>query len=303
MVDTLLEARKHIERRLLKAATDKRFATVRRIREGIYKDIQAEYVALNGDLAKWTDESILATSKEYHALAAKDLLLTDDDKSVISFTKFSKKHTDDYFARISPFTAAENVAINAHLGSMASTDIRAMQTAFTEAFREAQVAGMTSAERWTLMQSKLLKYADDPDTWQFIDRAGRKWKRGNYFNMVNRTVSAQVSRDAYNDTLTDEGRDLVQIIGPLSSNSHDACIKWVGRVVSLTGNTSGFPTLQDYVDDGGFHPNCVHSTVYISDKVEKTAQIIDEQRGTPAPNVPQSRAKPVIKMKNADKPA
>jgi hypothetical protein len=189
---------------------------------------------------------------------------------------------------------------------MASTDIRAMQTAFTEAFREAQVAGMTSAERWTLMQSKLLKYADDPDTWQFIDRAGRKWKRNNYFDMVNRTVSANVARDAYNDTLIDEGRDLVQIIGPQSENTRDACLRapqgWVGRVVSLTGNTQGFPKLSSYIADGGFGPNCQHTTVYVSDKVEKGIELIDDQRGQAKPKVKQSRSNPVVKMKSTNSP-
>jgi len=303
MVDALMNARKHIEERLLRAATNKRFATVRRVREGIYKDIQAEYVALNGDLDKWSRSSILDTSEEWHKIAADDLRLTDGDKDVISFTQFSKKHTDDYFARISPFKAAENVAINAHLGGMANTDIRALQTAFTESFREAHLAGMTAPERWNLMQSKILKYAEDPETWQFIDRAGRKWKRGNYFNMVNRTLSARVSTDAYNDTLIEEGRDLVQIIGGIAPNSHKACIAWMGRVVSLTGNDTRFPALQSYIDDGGFHPNCIHSTAYVSPNFAPTKKLIEEQQGQPKPKVASSRSKPVIKMKNADTPA
>ncbi len=306
LVDALLKSRTHIENAILKAAKDKRFATVRRIREGVYKDIQAEYVAMQGNLDKWNNAAVKDTAKVYHGLAAADLLLTDKDKSVIGFTRFSKRHMEDYFERISPFNAdklaAVNVSLNPQLTKMATQDVKALQNAVVDVFRETKVAGLTSAERWTMLQTKVLDYADNPDSWKFIDKAGRKWKRGSYFNMLNRTVSAQVANESYNDTLTDEGRDLVQIQGGLSSNSRDACVKWVGRVVSLTGVTAGYPTLQDYIDDGGFHPNCVHYTVYMSDQFEKSKAIIDEQKGVPAPTVKKSRSKPVVKMKNADKP-
>ena len=306
LVDALLKSRTHIENAMLRAAKDKRFATVRRIREGVYKDIQAEYVSMQGDLDKWNNAAVKGTAKMYHGLAAADLLLTDKDKSVIGFTKFSRKHMDDYFERISPFNASKlaavNVGLNPQLNRMAQTDIRALQNAVVDAFRESKVAGLTSVERWNMIQGNILKYADNPESWKFIDKAGRKWRRGNYFNMVNRTVSARVASDAYNDTLTDEGRDLVQIQGGLSSNSRDACVKWVGRIVSLTGATSGYPTLQEYIDDGGFGPNCVHYTVYMSDQFEASRKVIEEQKGRPSPAVTHPRTKPVIKMKNADKP-
>jgi hypothetical protein len=302
MVDVLLKARTRVEDKILRAAKNSKFATVRRYREGVYKDIQMEYVRLQGDLNKWADGSTLRTSKAFHALAADDLLLTDADKRVLSFTKFSSKHNEDYITRINPFNADRLVAVNAKLSQMAKQDVNALRSAVVDSFREAQVASLTSGERWKLLQSKTLDYADNPKSWQFIDKAGRKWKRGNYFSMTNRTVSAQVANSSYADTLIDEGRDLVQIQGGLSSNSADACIKWVGRVVSLTGETSGYPALQDYIDDGGFHPNCQHYTVYMSDKFEKSKAIIDEQKGEPSPVVKSPRTKPVIKMSSADKP-
>ena len=306
LVEALLKARKHIESAIMRAAKDKRFATVRRIREGVYKDIQTEYVALQGNLDRWTRGSIRKTSKEFHGLAAEDLLLTEADKKVISFTKFSKASMDGYFARIHPFNAdrlaAVNVQMNPHLTRMLDTDVRALQNAVVDVFRETKVAGLTSVERWNMLQARVLEYADNPTSWKFISRDGRKWKRGNYFNMLNRSVSAQVARDSYNDTLISENRDLVQIIGGLSSNSHEACRRWVGRVVSLTGATPGYPPLSQYISEGGFHPNCVHTTVYMSPEFEATAKVLDEQKGEPAPEKPRTNTKPVIKMKNADKP-
>jgi CRISPR/Cas system CSM-associated protein Csm2 small subunit len=306
LVNTLLTARGHIEDRMMRAARNKNFATVRRIREGIYKDIQAEYVRLQGNLDNWTKRSIKKTSKVFHGIAADDLKLMDDDKKVISFTKFDKKFTEEYFGRIHPFNAdrlaAVNVQMNPQLSKMLDTDVRALQNAVVEGFREAQVAGMTSQERWKLIQGKVLDYAENPTTWQFIDKSGRKWNKGNYFNMMNRTVSANVARDSYHDTLTEEGRDLVQIIGGTSDASHDACVEWDGRVVSISGNSSEFPALDEYIADGGFHPNCVHSTVYVSANFEAGRKLIEKQAGEPAPKVKKSRKKQPVKMKNADAP-
>ena len=151
MVDTLLKSRTRIENEILRAAKNKKFATVRRIRYGVYANIQAEYVRLQGDLDKWTKGSILNTSKVYHDLANEDMKLTDLDKRVIGFNKFSEKHLEEYFDRISPFSARGMAGVNAHLNPqltrMANKDIRALQNAVVDAFREAQVGGLTSAER------------------------------------------------------------------------------------------------------------------------------------------------------------
>jgi len=306
LVKTLLTARGHIEDRMMRAARNKTFATVRRIREGIYKDIQTEYVALQGNLDEWTKRSIRKTAKVFHGLSVEDLNLMDGDKAVIGFTKFSKKHLDDYFSRIHPFNAekmaAVNVQMNPQLTRMLDTDVRALQRATVEAFREAQVAGMTSQERYKLLQGKVMDYADNPQSWAFIDRTGKKWSKGNYFNMLNRTVSANVARDSYNDTLISEDRDLVQIIGGVGSNSNEGCRAYDGRVVSLTGNTAGFPTLQDYIDAGGFHPNCVHTTVYVSDKFERGQRLIAEQEGEPKPVIEKPVSIAKTSTKKADAP-
>lgn len=38
----------------------------------------------------------------------------------------------------------------------------------------------------------------------------------------------------------------------------EVCEKWRGKIISLSGLTEGFPTLQDAKEDGMFHPNCTH---------------------------------------------
>ena len=283
MIETLRKARRRVEMRMIEAARNERFATVRRIRDGIYKDIGEEYKRLQGDLDEWTQDSILRTSKVYHGIAAADLLATDEDKLASSFTKFSAKHNEQYFAKVHPFNAEKLAAVNVHLNPqlvrMAETDVRALRTATVDALREAHIAGMTPQERYRLLRGKVMDLAENPKSWQFIDRSGRKWKKNNYFDMLNRTVTANVARDTYHDALADEQRDLVQIIGGTSADSNEACVKFDGKIVSMTGATSGFPTLDEYISEGGFHPNCVHSTAYVSKDFGPHRKLIEEQGG------------------------
>jgi hypothetical protein len=282
MIETLRKARRRVEMRIIEAARDERFATVRRIRDGVYKDIGQEYVRLQGDLDTWTNTSLLRTSKVYYSLAAADLLATDGDKLSSNFTVFSAKHNEEYFDRIHPFNSEKLAAVNVHLNpqlvKMAEMDVRALRSATVDALREAHIAGLTPSERFKLLRSKTMEYADNPKSWAFIDKSGRKWKKNNYFDMLNRTVTANVARDTYDDALIDEGRDLVMIIGGTSTDSNPACIKFDGKIVSMTGQTSGFPTLNDYTSTGGFHPNCVHSTAYISQTFGPHQKELEKQR-------------------------
>ena len=283
MLKALKDGRRRVEMRIIEAARNERFATVRRIRDGIYKDIGEEYKRLQGDLDEWSKDSILRTSKVYHGLAAADLLATDDDRLASSFAKFSAKHNEEYFAKIHPFNAEKLAAVNVHLNPqlvrMAETDVRALRTATVDALREAHIAGMTPQERAKLLRGKVMDYADNPASWKFIDRSGKRWKKNNYFDMLNRTVTANVARDTYHDALVDEQRDLVVLLGGTSAESHPACEKFNGKVLSLTGQTPGFPTLDEYIGEGGFHPNCVHSTAYVSKDFGPHRKLIEEQGG------------------------
>jgi len=292
----LLKSRKRVEDAIVKAARDKRFGTSANIRDAVYVNLKNEYVKNQGDLDTWTKRSIENTGKDSYLLVNKDL--AEVGAKTASFVKFKEDHFKEYFERVHPLNAkrmaATNVELNSKLNNMLGMDIREMQNATVNVFRQARVEGMTAVERYKLLQGNLLSIADNPESWKFIASNGAKWQPNNYFMMLNRTISANVARDTYNDGLTEEGHDLVKIGGGgLSTNSAAACIAYKGKVVSLTGKTPGFPTLQDYIDAGGFHVNCVHYTVAVFQESKRGAKLIEEQKDQPAPEVkqPEKRAK------------
>lgn len=89
-----------------------------------------------------------------------------------------------------------------------------------------------------------------------IDKSGRRWQIDTYAEMLTRTRLREVADNAVISRLQNYGYDLVEV------TSHgticDLCKPYEGRILSITGRTKGYPSL-DEARAGGFeHPNCLH---------------------------------------------
>lgn len=101
------------------------------------------------------------------------------------------------------------------------------------------------------------------------DRAGKKWTLDNYTRMLARTKAVEARNQGLTNRMLASGYDLVQVTD--HGSSHAACAAWEGEVLSLTGQTPGYPTLDEAEGAGLFHPNCEHAiNVLIPDLAEKT---------------------------------
>ena len=93
----------------------------------------------------------------------------------------------------------------------------------------------------------------------FVDAAGKRWDMETYAEMIARTTPRQAMIEGTKNRLLEHGHDLAEIVGGVGKNTCKTCIAWNGRVVSLTGKTSGYPTLDEARDAGVFHPMCTHN--------------------------------------------
>lgn len=129
------------------------------------------------------------------------------------------------------------------------TDVRKVR--FQEYFLEAKSGKYTMKE----IKDKIVKDIAKDFT-SIVDKSGREWKLDVYAEMLARTRLREVTNLGLKTRMMLEGYDLVQI------SSHgggcDLCQPWDGKILSLTGKTSGYPTLDDAYNDGMFHPNCRH---------------------------------------------
>lgn len=88
------------------------------------------------------------------------------------------------------------------------------------------------------------------------DRGGNSWSLDRYADMLTRTKGAEARNTGLSNKMLENGYDLVQVS---SHGASDVCQDWEGEILSLTGETDGYPTVDEATGDGLFHPNCQHA--------------------------------------------
>ena len=91
----------------------------------------------------------------------------------------------------------------------------------------------------------------------FKDRAGKMWNMRTYTEMHARTVCMQAHLEGTANRLVEQGHDLVKI--STHRGACELCQPWQGKILSITGKTEGYPTLEEAKAAGLFHPNCRHA--------------------------------------------
>lgn len=91
----------------------------------------------------------------------------------------------------------------------------------------------------------------------FTDAAGRKWNMKTYADTVARTTTMEAHLIGTANRLLEHGHDLVKV--STHAGACELCQPWQGKILSLTGATPGYPTLEDARGTGLFHPRCRHA--------------------------------------------
>ncbi len=90
-----------------------------------------------------------------------------------------------------------------------------------------------------------------------VDSAGRRWNLKNYIDMAVSTKLNQAYVEGLKDRAKETGKDLAIIP---EKGASDSCRNFEGMIISLTGETEGFPTHSQLKATGLiFHPRCQHS--------------------------------------------
>jgi len=248
------QSKKEVEGKIKKALDKGNFATAASVRNGLYTGIVSEYVRLNKNLDGWVEGQTKKTAKAWHTLAVDDLPKGEGG----TFGAFSKKHLDTITQNVSPSNVDKRVLLNPRIGSMAKSDIDAVRVAVTDTLRKGALTGLTTPQ----MAEEMKKAVGAIKPSLIIrDKNGRRMQTDAYFAMLNRTVTANVARETYNETATDAGYDLRQVEGGITAGSlepNDPCSRWAGKILSATGATKGYPTVAEATADGLFHVNCIH---------------------------------------------
>jgi hypothetical protein len=75
--------------------------------------------------------------------------------------------------------------------------------------------------------------------------------------MVARTTTAEAHLQGTANRLVEQGHDLIKV--STHRGACPLCEPWQGKILSITGKTEGYPTLEEAKAAGLFHPNCRHA--------------------------------------------
>ena len=256
----------------------KNFSTNASVRNKLFVALGKEYKALDSKINDWVKSEVDVTGSDWWNYAKADL---PKGEVAGTFGAFSEKHIAEIIGYINPSTVNTQIAMNAQIAGSLTNNIRVIRAAVATTLAEGAVEGLTNREMSKRMQAKVLKASGE---FKFIDKAGRSWKADSYFGMLNRTLHAEAARRTYITTATTElGYDLYTIAGGVTGSSAgksgDPCDDWVGRPISMTGETPGYPTYDDAKAAGVFHPNCVHYVRALLPREVEPAEKAYEARG------------------------
>lgn len=107
-------------------------------------------------------------------------------------------------------------------------------------------------------QKMLNEYASKGIT-TFVDKAGRNWDLSSYAEMCARTVGSHAALQGHIDRQIEVGEDLVKVSS--IGTTCPICQRWQGVVLSISGNSPKYHSLDEAKSSGLFHPNCKHTLV------------------------------------------
>lgn len=145
-------------------------------------------------------------------------------------------------------------------GDALSTVNRSARQIFNQATQQAIKDRLASGEIGGLdrvkIASDIKQIVADQGVAALTDKGGRQWTLDRYAEMLTRTKIVEARNTGLGHKLAQNGFDLVEVS---SHGATDVCGDWEGKILSLSGQTDGYPTVDEATADGLFHPNCEHA--------------------------------------------
>lgn len=184
-------------------------------------------------------------------------------------------------------TGAEAVIARAAidpLGGMRYQIRRAIPDIFDKVTQAAAAEVLTGTSTRRDASARMLARLTKDGIKGFVDRSGREWEMGAYAEMATRSATMNAALQGHTDRLVSYGVDTIMVSD--APEECRVCRPWEGRVLSLSGSTSGrlsdgvtiAGTLAEARSAGLYHPGCRHShSIYIPGVTKRQTRTADPQ--------------------------
>jgi len=154
---------------------------------------------------------------------------------------------------------------------------RLMSEASKDLIRYELAEGTISGSALREVRRKIRGILEEEGLEALVDKAGRRWSLDRYSEMLIRTKAVEARNIGMANRMVENQYDLVQVTDHM--DECELCRPWEGKILSLTGNTPGYPTLAEAEAAGLFHPNCRHAiNALVPILAEKTRAYYPEEK-------------------------
>jgi hypothetical protein len=233
-------------------------------RKQVLVQIEKELAALGVDTGKWVETNIPLQYRMGMQNAITQLKTLD----------FLPLDTEALFTTINRQAVAAMIDDTSRSFADALTTVgRSVKNIQSDMFQQeikARLAeGTITGETRKSIQADIKQKIQDQGITALKDKAGRDWSLDRYAEMLARTKLAEARNTGLTNKMLENSNDLVQVSS--NGSSHPACADWEGQILSITGQTPDYPTVDEAEADGLFHPNCQHTINAIEpDLAERT---------------------------------
>lgn len=247
-------------------------------REKLYNQIRKINAALGDSLDEWAAEMASSVGLSFHEMTVAELKAAGK-KIAADVVRFDRSRVETYLRLIHPDNSKQLAAV--FTDRMTATQIGQLRQATVEVFRQSAVSNMTANEINKALQQRWNDIAGTVEFDRFKDRSGRTWANADYLSMLVRTTTARVARESAIDTQLGAGFDLARVRNV--GDTCPICSAWDGVIISLSGGDKRFPSYQQSISAGMWHPNCDCLHEYVDDAVDQAD--IEKQAAAKTPDV------------------
>lgn len=272
----VLNTRREVRRTLQDQISDRPNLANIRSQKAVYRELSSKWADLSKDIDRWAMDVTGLISRRFHDFAV-DNIMAGGGPVKSRITKYSPEYAQRIFDLIAPQNGERLAGI--FTDKMDQSVLNGLRQSVVNTYRQGSIEGWTSNRIQREIQDSWGRIARDMGSRKFIDVSGRSWDNSNYLRMLTRTTTARVARESYNQTLVDNGDDLIRV--EAVGDNCPICETWDGIVLSISGANPNYPSYQEAIDAGWGHPNCD----CLESRVDETLDKQESDKQADVPNV------------------
>lgn len=220
-------------------------------RVAVLKQLDQIVAETHMDLQAWNITQIPAFYEAGAFVAAQEMKA--GGQAVDMFKNFSNIHQEAIAALVNG-TSAD---IASAMASFAKTGQNLVNSATRDALLKQVAVGKVTGDSRKEISKGIVKELKKQGINSITDKGGKTWDLATYGKMLARTKLTQAHNSGVSMRLAQQGNDLVIVSDHISACP--LCQPWENKVLSVNGQTKGYPTLAQAEANGLFHPNCRHA--------------------------------------------